>query len=187
MKKKDIYLAEAATAIEDIKEDSKKGKYLTFFLEDEEYGLEILKVKEIIKFTAIVRMPKMPDYVKGIINLRGLIIPIIDLRLKFGMPPKEYGNETCIIVVHTQGHLVGIAVDTVSEVLDIMENDFEEAPNFGTSMNTDFILGMGKVKGSVKILLDIDKILMADQITSIHAAAQMAEKEEEEEKEEAHV
>ncbi len=147
-----------------------EGKYLTFILCDEEYGLEILKVREIIGVMDITAVPQTPNFIKGVINLRGKVIPVVDLRLKFGMPETEYTKETCIIVVDVQGLLMGIVVDTVSEVMDIAEADIEPPPAFGSAIKTNFILGMGKVKGKVKILLSIDKILSADELTIVEQA-----------------
>ena len=142
---------------------AKEGKYLTFALSHEEYGLEILKVREIIGFMGITAVPQTPDYVKGVINLRGQVIPVVELRAKFGMESTEVTDETCIIVVEiTQGDQAfntGIVVDHVQEVLDIAGQDIEKAPQFGSSVETDFILGMGKIGDTVKILLDIDKVL----------------------------
>ena len=142
---------------------AKEGKYLTFALSHEEYGLEILKVREIIGFMGITAVPQTPDYVKGVINLRGQVIPVVELRAKFGMESTEVTDETCIIVVEiTQGDRAfntGIVVDHVQEVLDIAGQDIEKAPQFGSSVETDFILGMGKIGDTVKILLDIDKVL----------------------------
>ncbi len=143
---------------------AKEGKYLTFILGDEEYGLEILKVREIISVMEITEVPQVPSFIKGVINLRGRVIPIIDLRLKFGMPEVEYTRETCIIVVNVKKLLLGIVVDTVAEVLDIPEKDIEKPPTFGGSIRTDFILGMGKVKNKVKILLNIAKVLSTDEL-----------------------
>ena len=158
-------------------QDSKKeviknveGKYLTFFLSNEEYGLEILKVREIISVMEITSVPQTPDFIKGVINLRGKVIPVVDLRLKFGMPETEYTKETCTIVVDVQGLQMGIVVDTVSEVLDIAESDIEPPPAFGSTIKTDFILGMGKVKEEIKILLSIDKILSAEEFATIAKA-----------------
>ena len=146
----------------------KEGKYLTFALANEEYGLETLKVREIIGNMDITAIPKTPVYVKGVINLRGQVIPVVGLRVKFGMETTEATEETCIIVVEiTQGDRnisTGIVVDRVSEVLDIAGEDIEEAPQFGSAVNTDFILGMGKIGESVKILLDIDKVLAGDNL-----------------------
>jgi purine-binding chemotaxis protein CheW len=138
---------------------SKAGKYLTFYLSDEEYGLEILKVREIIGIMEITTVPRTPEFVKGVINLRGKVIPVLDLRLKFSMPEAERTEETCVIVVQVEDVEVGIIVDKVSEVLDIAGDAIDEAPQFGTDINTDFILGMGKSEGHVTILLDISKVL----------------------------
>lgn len=134
------------------------GKYLTFILAEEEYGLEILKVREIIGIMDITAMPQVPPEVKGVINLRGKVIPVIDLRLKFGLEPTPYTEQTCIVVVDV-GALVGVIVDTVQEVLDIDDSQIDPPPPLGAAVNTQFILGMGKVKDDVKILLDIDRVL----------------------------
>jgi purine-binding chemotaxis protein CheW len=148
----------------------KEGKYLTFALANEEYGLEILKVREIFGYMDITAVPQTPHYVKGVINLRGQVIPVIDLRAKFGMETADVTEETCIIVVEiTQDNRkfnTGIVVDHVSEVLDIAGEDIEETPQFGASVNTNFILGMGKIGDSVKILLDIDEVLSGDNLAS---------------------
>lgn len=135
------------------------GKYLTFVLGKEEYGLEILAVREIIGIMDITEVPQTPSFVTGAINLRGKVIPVINLRIKFGMAETDYTKETCIIVVEADNVLIGIIVDTVSEVIDITDNDIEPAPSFGSRIKFDFILGMGKVKDKVKILLDIEKVL----------------------------
>lgn len=142
------------------------GKYLTFCLAGEEYGLEILKVREIIGIMDITAMPQVPPEVKGVINLRGKVIPVIDLRLKFGMEPAEYTDQTCIVVVDV-GSLVGVIVDTVQEVLDITDGQIDPPPPLGAAVNTQFILGMGKVKDDVKILLDIDKALGSDEMAAV--------------------
>jgi len=148
----------------------KEGKYLTFALANEEYGLEILKVREIIGYMEITAVPQTPQYVKGVINLRGQVIPVVDLRAKFGMETTDTTEETCIIVVETgqegRSFSTGIVVDHVEEVLDIAGEDIEEAPQFGSAVNTDFILGMGKIGESVKILLDIDRVLAGDDFSS---------------------
>jgi purine-binding chemotaxis protein CheW len=153
----------------------KEGKYLTLSLAGEEYGIEILKVKEIIGMMPITTVPRTPPYVKGVINLRGKVIPVVDLRLKFGMMEMSYTERTCIIVVETRGQgrsvLIGIVVDSVSEVLNIKANDIEEAPTFGAKLDTDYILGMAKMNGGVKILLDIGRVLNADEINVFDKAA----------------
>lgn len=149
----------------------KTGKYLTFTLDEEEYGIGILKVKEIIGMMPVTSVPRTPDFVKGVINLRGKVIPVVDLRLKFTMESISYTDRTCIIVVEIDTDaatvLIGIVVDAVSEVLNIKESEIEETPKFGTSLNTDYILGMAKMEGGVKILLDIDRVLSQHEITKL--------------------
>jgi purine-binding chemotaxis protein CheW len=145
------------------------GKYLTFILAEEEYGIGILKVKEIIGMMPITPVPQTPNFVKGVVNLRGKVIPVVDLRLKFGMESIGYTERTCIIVVEIEtasggSVMMGIVVDAVSEVIQIKNDDIEETPRFGSKLNTDYILGMAKTDGRVKILLDIDRVLTADEI-----------------------
>jgi len=153
----------------------REGKYLTFSLAAEEYGISILRVKEIIGMMAITMIPQTPAYVKGVINLRGKVIPVVDLRLKFGMNEIEYTDRTCIIVVEVRTNnskvLIGIVVDAVSDVLNIRDSDIEDTPTFGTSMKTDYILGMAKAEDGVKILLDIDMVISTQEMVIMHEAA----------------
>jgi purine-binding chemotaxis protein CheW len=162
---------ETANAVVQNAAIQKEGKYLTFALASEEYGLEILKVREIIGHMDITNVPQTPMHVKGVINLRGQVIPIVDLRLKFGMEEAEITEQSCIIVVEiTQGDRsfqTGIVVDHVQEVLDITEDQIEDAPQFGSSVDTDFISGMGKIGDDVKILLDIDKVLGGEDLSGL--------------------
>ena len=155
------------------------GKYLTFKLDQEEYGLEIMKVQEIIGMMPITKVPRVPEYVRGVINLRGRIIPTIELRAKFNLDSVEDTEKTCIIVVEVMtphGKInVGIIVDEVAEVLDVAADEIDNAPEFGTSLNTDFILGVGVVKGEVKILLDIDKVLTTQDTRVIESLAKNTE------------
>ena len=142
------------------------GKYLTFRLGDETYGISVLKVREIIRHTTTTAVPQMPDYIKGVINLRGKIIPVIDLRLKFGMTGGDTTDQSCIVVVQVARTdktklTMGIVVDAVEEVANIAAGDIEETPDFGVQMDTAYILGMAKIKGVVKALLDIDSVLTA--------------------------
>ena len=152
----------------------KEGKYLTFVLAQEEYGIGILKVLEIIGMMPITMVPRTPGFIKGVINLRGKVIPVVDLRLKFGMEGVEYTDRTCIIVVEISGASgsipMGIVVDSVSEVMNIKENDLEETPAFGVRLDIDYILGMAKIAGGVKILLDINKVLGGEEISSLAPA-----------------
>jgi purine-binding chemotaxis protein CheW len=154
---------------------NREGKYLTFVLAGEEYGIGILKVKEIIGIMAITTVPQTPAYMKGVINLRGKVIQIVDLRVKFGMEAIDYTEKTCIIVVEIansgQKMMTGILVDSVSEVLNIKGGDIEDAPNFGSRLNTNYILGMAKTGGKVKILLDIDKVLSTEDISLMDKVA----------------
>ncbi len=145
-------------------------KFLTFFLAGEEYGIEILKVQEIIGMMSITPVPRTPVFIRGVINLRGKVITVVDLRRKFDMQPEETTEETCIIVVQTCGIQIGCVVDKVSEVLDIGAEEIEEAPSFGVGVNTEYILGIGKSQGKVKLLLDIDKVLSRGETQVAQAA-----------------
>ncbi len=153
----------------------KEGKYLTFTLAEEEYGIGILKIKEIIGMMPVTTVPQTPDFLKGVINLRGKVIPVMDLRLRFGIAAIDYNERTCIIVVEITGQSgtiqIGIVVDSVSEVLNIKEEDIEETPTFGAKLNTDYILGMAKMEGSVKILLDIDRVLSGNEVALLEEKA----------------
>ena len=153
----------------------REGKYLTFSLAEEEYGISILKIKEIIGMMAITTVPQTPGFVKGVINLRGKVIPVVDLRLRFSMDGIDYTERTCIIVVEIEGQsgtvMIGIVVDAVSEVLNIKGEDIEDTPTFGTKLNTEYILGMAKMEGSVKILLDIDRVLSHEEVALLEKAA----------------
>ncbi len=151
-----------------------EGKFLTFILGDEVYGIEILKVREIIKLMDITTVPRTPDYLKGVINLRGKVIPIVDLRLKFTMPEVEHTQETCIIVAEVNQTSIGIIVDSVSEVSNINSDEIEEAPHLGQNIDTNFILGLGKTKERIVILLDIELVLSSEDLKAVE---QLAKKE----------
>ncbi|MDJ0802774.1 MAG: chemotaxis protein CheW [Desulfobacterales bacterium] len=156
-------------------EDSKAGKYLTFKLADEDYGISLLKVREIIGMMPITSVPRTPAFVKGVINLRGKVIPVTDLRLRFDMPAIDYNDRTCIIVVEVAGQestvQMGIVVDAVTEVLPVQDQEIEPAPEFGASVDTRYILGMANMEGAVKILLDIDRVLTQAEIDALVEAA----------------
>ena len=166
-------MAETSNVIEKSKNnlEDMQGKYLTFQLAEEEYGLEILKVREINGLMDVTKLPRTPDFVKGVINLRGKLIPVIDLSLKFGLSEEEYTEKTCIIVVETGSNgeniQMGIIVDAVLEVMNVSLEDLEPTPKFGVSLNTEFILGMAKGQGTVRTLLDIDKVLNSDELSMI--------------------
>lgn len=151
--------------------DVRAGKYLTFQLGNEEFGIRVLKVREIMGLQEITAVPQTPGHVKGVINLRGKVIPVIDLRLKFGLQNAEYGQRTCIIVAQVQGEsgpiLMGVVVDGVSEVLNLTGAEIENTPDFGEDMSGKYLLGMAKVKGKVKILLDIDRVLSSQDLRGL--------------------
>jgi purine-binding chemotaxis protein CheW len=157
--------------------DSRTGKYLAFQLGREEFAIQVLKVREIMGIQDITAVPQTPVFVKGVINLRGKVIPVVDLRLKFGLPEVEYTQRTCIIVVQIKGpdggvSLTGIVVDGVSEAVNIAAGEIEDTPDFGDGVSTPYILGMAKSKGKVKILLDIDKVLQAQKLDGLESMLQ---------------
>lgn len=153
---------------------TRAGKYLSFHLGAEEYAIQVLKVREIVKLQHITGVPETPAELKGVINLRGKVIPVVDLRLRFALPEKEYDQRTCIIVVElgrAAAGPMGIIVDEVSEVLTLQEQDVQDTPDFGIGVETPYLLGMAKVRDSVKILLDIDEALAASDLSAISALA----------------
>ena len=159
-------LAQRPSGTQDSTASALAGKYLAFALGQEEYGLPVLKVREIIKVMDITQVPQVAAHVRGVINLRGKVIPIIDLRLKFGFPAQDYTERTCIIVVDVSmsgmSVMMGVVVDSVSEVLNVAAAEIDQAPEFGDRITTDYILALAKVKGTVKILLDLDRVLGSD-------------------------
>ena len=159
------------TIIETENKTNRGGKFLTFFLKDEEYGIEIHKVQEIIGMLPITRVPRTPEFVRGVVNLRGKIIPVTELRSKFGMEECADSTETCIIVVKTFGVEIGCIVDKVSEVLDIAETEIEDAPSFGAEISTEYLLGIGKTHDKVRLLLNIDRILSVQETSDINSLA----------------
>ncbi len=153
------------------------GKYLTFILASDSFGIPVLKVREIIRHTTIRAVPSLPDYVCGVINLRGKIIPVLDLRRRFGLPAGAGSDQTCIVVVQvstpdTQSVATGLVVDGVEEVVPIAAADIELPPHFGGCGPADYLLGMAKVKGVVKALLDIDRAIGSTALTQLRRAAQ---------------
>ncbi len=147
---------------------NKEAKYLTFTLASEDYGIGILKIKEIIGIMPVTPVPRTPDFVKGVINLRGKVIPVVDLRRRFEMEEIDYTERTCIVVVEIQGSsgmlMMGIVVDSVSEVLNVKSDDIDTTPSFGIELDTSYILGMAKMGKGVKILLDIDRVLNNEEV-----------------------
>jgi purine-binding chemotaxis protein CheW len=147
---------------------ARSGKYLVFQLGREEFGVHVLKVREIMGLQEITAVPQTPPYVKGVLNLRGKVVPVIDLRAKFGLEQAEYTQRTCIVVIEVssgeQTLLMGVIVDGVSEVLNVQDNEIEDAPEFGSGTKVSFVKGLAKVKGKVKILLDIDRALSVEDL-----------------------
>ena len=152
------------------------GKYLTFFLAGEEYGVEILRVQEIISMMPITRVPRTPPYIRGVINLRGKVIPIMDLREKFGIPASTE-PEQVMIVVQVAGVQIGVVADTVSEVASIASADIDPTPDFGAEFHTEFLLGLGKSNGRLRLLLDIERVLSTDEVTVITSLPALAQVE----------
>jgi purine-binding chemotaxis protein CheW len=151
------------------------GKYLTVVLANEAYGIAVTKVREIIRLQKITPVPQMPEFVKGVINLRGRVIPVIDLRVKFGLPA-EFAERTCIVVVQVKlvgdGTVhMGLIVDSVEEVVNLPAEDIEPTPDFGARLDTSYLLGMAKVKGAVKTLLDIDRVIAPETVQALAGAA----------------
>jgi purine-binding chemotaxis protein CheW len=165
---------EVAVAGMDAKREERAGKYLTFHLGNEEFAIKVLKVREIMGIQEITAVPQTPPFVKGVLNLRGKVIPVVDLRLKFGLAAVEYTQRTCIIVVQVPGQagpmLVGTIVDGVSEVLNLTSADIEDTPDFGRGVSVPYLLGMAKTKGGVKILLEIDQVLTSQDLHGIEQA-----------------
>jgi purine-binding chemotaxis protein CheW len=163
-------------------EIAEAGKYLTFILADETYGLEIQRVAEIVGLLPVTRVPRLPEFVAGVINLRGRVIPVVDLRLAFGLPAAELGERTCIVIAQiSRGEstqTVGLIVDQVSEVLDLAQDAIEPTPDFGTSVDTSFVKGVGRTGDFVVLLLDIDLALSMTEIAAAERAVTMATTEQ---------
>jgi len=165
-----VFLEERPTVA---RTDARAGKYLIFRLAAEEFGIRVLSVREIMGVQDITAVPRTPNYVKGVINLRGKVIPVVDLRLKFGLPEVEYTPRTCIVVVQVgagAGSMpMGIVVDGVVEVLNVAAADIVDTPDFGREATTSYLLGMAKNKGRVKILLDIDQVLSSQEVHGLES------------------
>lgn len=148
-------------------EDTQHGRYLSFSLGEEDYGIKIKLVIEIINMQTINKLPEVPDYIKGIINLRGKIIPVIDVRLRFKKPPIEYNDRTCIVVIDTGEISVGLIVDHVSEVTSIDDENIAPPPDAMAGMQNRYIQGIGKVGNKVKLLLDCERLFLDDEIQTL--------------------
>jgi purine-binding chemotaxis protein CheW len=146
------------------------SQFVTFTLADEEYGIDIMRVQEIIGYRCFTKIPNVSNYIKGVLNLRGTVVPVVDLRLKFNMKEKEFDQFTVIMIVEVAGRVMGIIVDSVSDVVSLDEEDIQATPRFSSTIDTDFIDGMGKKEDKFIILLDIDKILTDEEIAEIDTA-----------------
>lgn len=153
-------------------EDTQKDRYFTFQVGEEEYGIGIINVIEVIGMQKITEVPDMPDFVKGVINLRGQVIPVMDVRTRFQMKPREYDDRTCIVVVNIRDTAIGLVVDKVSDVIDIPEDNVDPPPRVSRKPSSRFIRGMGKIDDQVKILLDVQKLLYDDELEQVAAPAE---------------
>lgn len=159
-----------ADTIQEIGFAADSNQFLTFTLGDEEYGVDILKVQEIKGYSFITRVPRTPEFVRGVLNLRGTIVPVIDLRAKFGLERREYDQFTVIVVVVVQGRAMGLITDSVSDVLNLPHGDITETPEFSNRLDTKFISGMGRAGDKLIILLDVEKLLSTDEMQVVEAA-----------------
>lgn len=166
--KGDENVAEDIENMNYIEEDTQKGRYLTFALGNENYGIEIKYVTEIIGMQTITKVPELPEYIKGIVNLRGKIIPVMDVRLRFKKEEKDYNDRTCVIVVDINELSIGLIVDSVSEVLTIPEQDIVDPPQMNKNFNNRYIKKIGKIGTDVKLLLDCDRILAEDEFETLN-------------------
>ena len=155
--------------------DQRAGKYLTFALGNEEFAIQVMRVREIMGIQETTAMPQAPGCVRGVLNLRGKVVPVVDLRVKFGLPELDYTERTCIIVVQIENQegklMIGIIVDRVSEVLTLRADDIEDTPDFGSGVTTPHILGMAKIQNKVKILLDINMVFTTQEVERFMDAA----------------
>ncbi len=152
-------------------QEEQQRQYLTFMLSGEVFAIGILRIKEIIEYGNLTEVPRMPEFIRGVINLRGAVVPVIDLGSRFGKHSTEISRRTCIVIIEVEHedeqHVVGVMVDAVNEVLDISASEIEPAPSFGAKIRADFIHGMGKVNGKFVIILNVDKVLSMDEMSSL--------------------
>lgn len=163
--------ARAQSPIVDDQALEEQQQYLTFMLNGETYAISILRIKEIIQYDQLTEVPRMPAFIRGVINLRGAVVPVIDLSARFGKPPTQVGGRNCIIIIEVEieeeTHSVGVMVDAVNAVLEISDSEIEPAPSFGTNIHADFIAGMGKINGKFVIILNIQHVLSMDDMTAL--------------------
>jgi purine-binding chemotaxis protein CheW len=162
-----------------IKEAVEKEQFLTFFLVNEECAISILKVREIIEYDTITTVPKMASWMRGVINLRGAVVPVVDLAAKFGMDQKPVGKTTCIVIVEArfeeQQTTVGLIVDAVNQVMELSFDDIQPVPDFGTSVNMDYLIGMAQSGKKFALLLDVDKVLTTEELRDLSTVSASAE------------
>ncbi len=160
-----------ATAVAGVEESEDQNQYLTFMLGGETYAIGILAIKEIIEYGQLTEVPRMPEFIRGVINLRGAVVPVIDLGARFGKTSSNVGRRTCVVIIEIESEegqqVVGVMVDAVNEVLDIAASEIEPPPSFGAKIRADFIQGMGKVDGKFVIILDVDHVLSVDEMAAL--------------------
>ena len=150
------------------------GEYLTFILGNEEYGIEILKVQEIRSYEAVTRIANTPDFIKGVVNLRGNIVPIVDLRMRFKLSHAEYNDTIVVIILNLNNHTMGIVVDGVSDVLQLSSAQISPVPELVSNIDTKYLLGLGSVEERMLILVDIEQLMSSQEMVSVEAASEMA-------------
>ena len=165
-----------AVQVDEAERRHDQNQYLTFMLGRETFALGILSIKEILEYSAPTEIPMMPAFIRGVVNLRGAAVPVVDLSARFGRPSVAVTKKTCIVIIETrvedESHVLGVMVDAVNEVLEIPDTEIEPAPSFGASIRADFIQGMGKVRGKFVIILDVDRVLCVEEMEMLtHAAA----------------
>lgn len=173
--------SKGASALANITEQGEQGQYLTFLLRSEMFAIGILQIKEILEYGQLTPVPMMPRFIRGVINLRGAVVPVVDLSARFGSEPSEITKRSCIVIIEVaieDGHQdIGVVVDSVSEVLEIPDSEIEPAPSFGAKIRAEFIQGMGKVNGRFVIILDVDKVLSVDELSMVGQAGCIARQE----------
>ncbi len=164
--------------MESVQENVDTMQHLTFMLAEEEYAIRILQVKEIIEYNTLTKVPKTPAFIRGVINLRGNVVPVVDLAIKFGLPQSPVTKLSCIIIVEVdlegEQTVMGVAVDAVREVMDLSPRDIEETPTFGTKIRVDYLQGLGKVGDKFVLILDIDRVLTSNELVEVASSAQEA-------------
>jgi purine-binding chemotaxis protein CheW len=159
-----------ANIAETISSQGSQDQFVTFTLGDEEYGVEVLKVQEIIGHQGFTKVPNVPNFVKGVLNLRGSVVPVIDLRIKFNMPERDYDNFTVILILEVDERVIGAIVDAVSDVVSLQESEIQSTPDFSSGIRADFISGMGRKDDKLIMILDIDKVLGEEDLEMLDAA-----------------